>query len=75
MKEFFKKMFELQIRMLWLKSIHKEVDKRNRFYEKYQRSKHVISELVKEYQSRYGDSFTSKSEVSENEEKHTRSEE
>ena len=65
MKELLKRRFELWVKMRWLKSIHKEVDKRNRFYEKYKRSEYVVSELVKEYQSRYGDLNTSENEGTE----------
>ena len=64
MKELLKKRIELFIKMQWVKTINKEVDKRNKLYEKYQRSVHVISALIKEHESKYGELKT-KSEDTE----------
>jgi hypothetical protein len=64
MKELLKKRLEMFIQMQWLKTINKEVDKRNKLYEKYQRSVYVISALIKEYESKYGELKT-KSEDTE----------
>ena len=50
-----KKQFDLWCRMNWLKTINREVDKRDKFYEEYKRKNYVISELVKEYNKRYSD--------------------
>lgn len=50
-----KKEFDLWCRMRWLKTINKEIDKRDKFYEEYKRKNYVISELVKEYNKRYSD--------------------
>ena len=47
--------FDLWCRMRWLKTINKEIDKRDKFYEEYKRKNYVISELVKEYNKRYSD--------------------
>jgi hypothetical protein len=54
MSEFIKKEFEYWVRMQWLKTINKEIDKRNKYYERYKKSVCVISELVKEYEKKYG---------------------
>ena len=54
MKELLKKRYELMVKMLWLKTINKEVDKRNKFYEKYQRKAYVVNKLVEEYNIKFG---------------------
>ena len=54
MKELFKKRLELMVKMQWLKTINKEVDKRNKFYEKYQRKAYVVKKLVEEYNIKFG---------------------
>ena len=65
MKELLAKRYELWVRMLWLKTINKEVDKRNKAYEKYQRKAYVVKKLVEEYNRKYGDRRTSESEDTE----------
>lgn len=54
MKELLKKRYELMVKMLWLKTINKEADKRNKFYEKYQRKAYVVKKLVEEYNIEFG---------------------
>lgn len=65
MKELLKKRIELFIKMQWLKTIEKEVDKRNHLYEKYKRSAYVVAKLVEEYESKYGNLRKGESEDTE----------
>lgn len=57
MKLLLKRMFELFVKMQWLKTINKEVDKYKRLEEKLNRSRYVLNELLKEYFKKYGENL------------------
>ena len=55
LKKLLKQSFELTVRTRWLKTIDKEVDKRNKLKIKLDTSQYIIDELVKEYEKKYND--------------------
>lgn len=55
MGELLKKRFELFVKMRWLKTINKEVDKYKKLEEKLNRSRCVVNELLKAYFKKYGE--------------------
>lgn len=55
MKELLKRRFELWIKMRWLKTIDKEVRKRQKLSSKYHKQEYVVEQLVKEYNKLYAD--------------------
>ena len=48
-----KKSIDISMRMRWLKSIEKSLDKRHKLYQAYKREIFVTNQLVKEYNERY----------------------
>ena len=54
MLKLLKQSFDLWCKMRWLKTIDKECDKYNKLKRELDRSRHVISELLKEYNKIYG---------------------
>lgn len=57
MKELIKETFEIMVKLRWLKTIDKEVDKYNKLNNKANRQAAVVNELVKKYNSIYGDNI------------------
>ena len=55
LKELLKKRFELFVKMQWLKTINQEVEKRNKYYENYQREVYVVAKLIEEYEIKFGE--------------------
>lgn len=55
LKKLLKQSFELTVRTRWLKTIDKEVNKRNKLKIKLDTSQYIIDELVKEYEKKYND--------------------
>ena len=55
MKELLKRRFELWVKMRWLKTIDKEVRKRQKLSSKYHRQEYVVEKLVNEYNKLYAD--------------------
>lgn len=55
LKELLKKRFELFVKMQWLKAINQEVEKRNKYYENYQRKVYVVAKLIEEYEIKFGE--------------------
>lgn len=54
MLKLLKQSFDLWCKMRWLKTIDKECDKYNKLKRELDCSRHVISELLKEYNKIYG---------------------
>ena len=44
---------EIKTRMRWLKTIHKEVEKRDKLRDKFIIQSNVVSALVREYKNKY----------------------
>lgn len=55
LKKLLKQSFELTVRTRWLKTIDKEVDKRNKLKIKLDTSQYIIDQLIKEYEKKYND--------------------
>ena len=55
LKKLLKQSFELTVRTRWLKTIDKEVNKRNKLKIKLDASQYIIDELIKEYENKYND--------------------
>lgn len=55
MKALLKKIFELFVKMRWLKTINKETDKYTKLKEKSNRQLYVVNALLKEYKEKYGE--------------------
>jgi hypothetical protein len=56
MKKLLKQTFELWVKMRWLKTIDKEIKKRQKYKLKYLAKVYVIDHLVTEYNKKYADS-------------------
>lgn len=56
MKELLKERFGLWCRKIWLREIHKEIQCRDRYFERYRRSVYVIDKLVHRFNELYPDS-------------------
>ena len=56
MKKLLKRQFELWVKMRWLKTIDKEIKKRQKYKLKYLAQVYVIDHLVAEYNQKYADS-------------------
>ena len=54
MKELFRKRFKIWVQMQWIKTIYKELKKRDIYYEKYNRATYVAKKLLEEYYSKFG---------------------
>ena len=50
-----KETFELSVKMRWLKTINKEIDKCNKIKEQLDRQRYVVNSLLKEYMEIYGE--------------------
>lgn len=50
LKKLLKESFNLWCRMRWLKTIDKEVKKRDKYYEKYKRHRYIAIKLYEEYE-------------------------
>lgn len=53
MFELIKRWFDFKVRMNWLKTIDKEVDKRKKLFEKLKRQDFIVNRLLEEYAKRY----------------------
>ena len=60
LKELFKKSFDLWIKMRWLKEIDRAINRYNRVLDRHKklfnkvcRERHIMNELIKEYNERY----------------------
>lgn len=65
MKELLRKRLELFIKMRWLKTIDKEVDKHKKLTEKLNRQRCVVNELLSEYFKIYGEDLRKNRESGE----------
>ena len=55
LKRLIKKSFELPVKMRWLKTISKEIDKYNKIKERLDRQRYVVNSLLEEYRKIYGE--------------------
>jgi hypothetical protein len=55
-----KESFELFVKMRWLKTISKEIDKCNKIKEQLDRQRYVVSSLIEEYMEIYGEDLRQK---------------
>ena len=58
MKELLKQSFELWCKKRWLKSIDKEIDRYNHFYQKTKRQHHILGAMINRYNEIYGEDLT-----------------
>ena len=56
LKELIKKSFEMRVRMSWLKTINKEVKKREKAMKQFNRHNFIVKKLQEEYKKLYQDS-------------------
>lgn len=55
LKELIKKSFEMRVRMSWLKTINKEVKKREKAMKQFNRHNFIVKKLQEEYKKLYQD--------------------
>ena len=55
LKELIKESFEMRVRMSWLKTINKEVKKREKAMEQFNRHNFIVKKLQEEYKKLYQD--------------------
>ena len=55
LKELIKKSFEMRVRMSWLKTINKEVKKREKAMKQFNRHNFIVKKLQEEYKKLYRD--------------------
>ena len=55
LKELIKKSFEMRVRMSWLKTINKEVNKREKAMKQFNRHNFIVKKLQEEYKKLYQD--------------------
>ena len=55
MFEFIKQSFELSVKMRWLKTIDKAIDKYEKLQNKANIQLYVVNSLAKEYKEKYGE--------------------
>lgn len=53
LKKLLKESFNLWCRMRWLKTIDKEIKKRDKCYEQYKRHQYIATKLVEEYKKAF----------------------
>ena len=58
MKNLLKQTFELWVKMRWLKTIDKEVEKMRKYKTKYLQKRYVVDQLWGYYNRKYSDSTT-----------------
>ena len=56
LKELIKESFEMRVRMSWLKTINKEVNKREKAMKQFNRHNFIVKKLQEEYKKLYQDS-------------------
>ena len=56
LKELIKESFEMRVRMSWLKTINKEVKKREKAMKQFNRHNFIVKKLQEEYKKLYQDS-------------------
>lgn len=55
LKELIKESFEMRVRMSWLKTINKEVKKREKAMKQFNRHNFIVKKLQEEYKKLYQD--------------------
>ena len=55
LKELIKESFEMRVRMSWLKTINKEVKKREKAMKQFNRHNFIVKKLQEEYKTLYQD--------------------
>ena len=55
LKELIKESFEMRVRMSWLKTINKEVNKREKAMKQFNRHNFIVKKLQEEYKKLYQD--------------------
>ena len=55
LKELIKESFEMRVRMSWLKTINKEVNKREKAMKQFNRHNFIVKKLQEEYKKLYRD--------------------
>lgn len=55
LKELIKESFEMRVRMSWLKTINKEVKKREKAVKQFNRHNFIVKKLQEEYKKLYQD--------------------